>query len=314
MASPPTLPLRRSVGHMHRLLVAAAAVTILGGCTRSAARIDLAPVTPNPTGTHNVGQFVWYDLLTEDAAAAKQFYGELFGWQFQDIQGEGIVYSVISHQGVPIGGLAPMEDTDIEVANSRWLSLMSVDDVDAAVAVIVQAGGSVNMEPWDNPTRGRMALVTDPQGALVVFLRSVGGDPPNLDEDNLVSNRWMFTELWAHDPSAAVEVYGAVAGYTAERVTVGPISDYVVLKRDGRTRAGVNQLPWEEVQSNWLPYVKVDDPAATAARVEALGGRILFPPSPEARNGSVALVMDPMGAAFAIQKWPPEGGTEGGAR
>ena len=193
-------------------------------------------------------------------------------------------------------------------------SLMSVDDVDAAVAVIVQAGGSVNMEPWDNPTRGRMALVTDPQGALVVFLRSVGGDPPNLDADNLVSNRWMFTELWAHDPSAAVEVYGAVAGYTAERVTVGPINDYVVLKRDGRTRAGVNQLPWEEVQSNWLPYVKVEDPTATAARVEALGGRILFPPSPEVRNGSVALVMDPMGAAFAIQKWPPEGGTEGGAR
>jgi hypothetical protein len=76
----------------------------------------------------------------------------------------------------------------------------------------------------------------------------------------------------------------------------------------------VNQLPWEEVQSNWLPYVKVDDPAATAARVEALGGRVLFAPSPEARNGSVALVMDPTGAAFAIQKWPPEGGIEGGAR
>jgi len=287
---------------------------MLGGCTRSAVRVDLAPVTPDPTGTHNVGQFVWYDLLTEDAAAAKRFYGELFGWQFQDVQGDGIVYSVISHQGVAIGGLAPMEDTDIEVANSRWLSLMSVDDVDAAVDVIRRAGGTVNMEPRDNPTRGRMALVTDPQGALVVFLRSVGGDPPNLDANNLVSNRWMFTELWAHNPSAAVEFYEEVAGYTAERMDVGPINDYIVLKRDGHTRAGVNQLPWEEVQSNWLPYVKVDDPAATAARVEELGGRILFPPSPEARNGSVALVMDPSGAAFAIQKWPPEGGVQGGAR
>ncbi len=286
----------------------------LGACTQSVARIDLVPVTPTATGVHHPGQFVWHDLVTEDVTRAKRFYGELFGWQFEDVAGDGIVYSVISHDGTPIGGIAPIADQDIQVESSRWLSLMSVEDVDAAVDAMVQGGGSVNMAPWTNPTRGRMALVTDPQGALVVFVRSVNGDPANLEADDLISNRWMFTELWAHRPIEAVRLYEKVVGYETELMDVGGIEDYAMLTRDGRRRAGVNFLPWEEVQSNWLPYVKVDDAEATAARVEELGGRVLLPPLPEIRNGSVALVMDPSGAAFAIQEWPVDGSEMGGAR
>ena len=297
------------------------ALTTLGACSPSSARIDLAPVSPTATGVHNVGQFVWYDLVTDDMNSAKNFYGELFGWQFEDVQGVQIVYSVASHRGVPIAGIAPIEDGDVNVSSSRWLSLMSVDDVDEAAYAVQRAGGRIDMGPWDNPTRGRLAVVTDPEGAMVVFVRSRDGDPPNRDASELVSGRWMWTELWARDAGAAAALYQSVAGYRIESTDVAESADYRVLTRDDRPRAGVNQLPWPEVQPNWLPYIKVDDPAAVARRVEQLGGTVLIPPLPEIRNGSLALVMDPSGAAFAIQRWPIDGSAEvdnpggvGGAR
>ncbi len=294
----------------------AASIALLAAtaCSTNAARVDLTPVVPSPTGVHHVGQFVWFDLVTDDVAAAKAFYGSLFGWQFEAVHGDGIVYSVVSHRGVRIAGIAPLDDDDVNVASARWLSLMSVEDVDAAAETVRRAGGSIDMGPLDNPTRGRLALVTDPQGATVVFLRSAGGDPPSLEESDLVSGRWMWIELWARDASAAISLYQSVAGYGVQRTDVLQSPDYRVLTRDGRPRAGVNQLPWPEVNPNWLPYIKVDDPAATARRAEALGGTILLPPSQQARNGSVALLLDPTGAAFAIQRWPVDGGTRGGVR
>jgi predicted enzyme related to lactoylglutathione lyase len=72
-----------------------------------------------------------------------------------------------------------------------------------------------------------------------------------------------------------------------------------------RARAGLFQLPPKtEVLANWLPYVLVDDPAALAARVTSLGGRILVPAAPDRRKGSLVVIADPEGAPLALQKYP----------
>jgi hypothetical protein len=113
---------------------------------------------------------------------------------------------------------------------------------------------------------------------------------------------------------AAITLYRSVAGYGVESTDVFDSPEYRVLTRDGRPRAGVNQIPWPEVQPNWLPYIKVDDPAAVARRARELGGSVLIPPLQEVRNGSAALLLDPAGAAFGIQRWPVDGGTPGGTR
>jgi predicted enzyme related to lactoylglutathione lyase len=73
-----------------------------------------------------------------------------------------------------------------------------------------------------------------------------------------------------------------------------------------RGGAGLFQLPATvvDVQPNWLPYVLVDNPEALAARVTALGGRILVPAAPERRNNSLVVIADPGGAPLALQKYP----------
>ena len=54
----------------------------------------------------------------------------------------------------------------------------------------------------------------------------------------------------------------------------------------------------------WLPYVFVEDPAGLAARVPALGGRVLLPADPARRNGSLVVIADPGGAPLALQRYP----------
>jgi predicted enzyme related to lactoylglutathione lyase len=114
-------------------------------------------------------------------------------------------------------------------------------------------------------------------------------------------------EYIADDADAALEFYRDLSGYesTVQKGEAGV--DYHVLRRDGRSRAGLFEVPKDadaNVDPNWLPYVRVDDPAALAGRVEGLGGRVILAPKAGIRGGTLAIVADPTGGALALQKWP----------
>ena len=93
-------------------LAAAGAILASIGCAPSASLVELAPVSPTPTGEVHPGQIVWHDLVTDDLDAAQDFYGSLFGWTFASVQGDLSVYSVIERNGEPIGGIVPIDDED----------------------------------------------------------------------------------------------------------------------------------------------------------------------------------------------------------
>jgi predicted enzyme related to lactoylglutathione lyase len=113
----------------------------------------------------------------------------------------------------------------------------------------------------------------------------------------------MWTELWTDDLDASYEFYRNLIGYNLDEEIILEDVEYVVFKQGDRPRAGVIVLPVDEVRSHWMPYVRVDDPSSLAARVEELGGKLLFAPDEEIRHGTVAVVFDPSGAAVALQKW-----------
>lgn len=279
--------LRRAVPLAVPLLAAA--------CTKP---IELPPVTASATGAHLTGKFIWRDLLTDDVAAARAFYGGLFGWQFQDVaDGE---YVVITHHGAPIGGIVEASPK-VKVAVAQWVSWLSVTDVDAAADLVRAEGGAVLRGPMDLAGRGRLAVVTDPQGALLVLVRTDEGDPPDADP---VEGGWLWTELWTHQRAASAGFYGKLVGYSTETMDLGDGKDYTVFRGSGARRSGLVDNPFDHVPTNWLPYVRVSDAGAVAARAEALGGRVLLAQSEDIRNGTAAIVADPTGAALTIQQWP----------
>ena len=292
-------PIASKLGGLRWICLSVLAVTI-GGCA-PAPKIVLPPVSPTPTNDHQVGKIVWYDLVTHDLAGVKRFYGELFGWQFQE-DTENETYTVINHNGRAIGGIVYTEPGTNEPNRSQWVSYLSVPDVDRAVEQVRDVGGVVHTKPLDLPERGRLAVVRDPQGALIALVRSTSGDPPDRDPP---LNEWMWTELWTTDLQAAGEFYHELVGYEFETRELYEETTYHVFQRDGKPRAGALEIKWEGIPPNWLAYVRVEDPAAIAAQVESLGGHVFLEPDDDIRNGDVAIIVDPSGAALTVQRWPP---------
>jgi len=265
---------------------------IMNGCAlMQGAR--LPPISPTPTGQHQIGKFVWFDLLTEDVQEAQKFYKGLFGWRFAAAE-QTPDYTVIYSGGKPIGGIASYENKDPKVLESIWLATLSVEDVDRAASIVKARGGQVMDGPLDVKGRGRMAVVRDPEGAELVLIRAAGGDPVDAA---IKSGEWLWVDLFTGDAKKANEFYGALAGYTAQTVKTEGDHAYHLLRRGGRVYAGVVELRWKEVEPNWLPYIRVDDLKAAIGRAEKLGGILLL------RVGSVAVLEDPTGGVFGIQEF-----------
>jgi predicted enzyme related to lactoylglutathione lyase len=290
MRSAVSLGLRRGL-----LPVAGLALLAAASCYQ---RVALPPINPVATGAHQPGKFIWRDLLTDDVPRAQRFYGALFGWAFETVAGGK--YVVIRRDGTPIGGIVASTKTRVKV--DQWVSWLSVADVDSAVRIVREAGGNVIRGPLDLEGRGRLAVVTDPQGALLVIGRTADGDPR--DEETPVDG-WLWTELWTHDKPSSMAFYQRLAGYQIEERDLAGVP-YSVLTGGGAPRAGVVKMPFDSVPTNWLPYVRVTDVPATIARARELGGRVLVEPADSRRRGTAAIVADPMGAAFVIQRWPVE--------
>ncbi len=269
-------------------------------CT--SAKLVVPPITKEPSRVFLDGKFVWHDLLTYDVEAVKKFYGELFGWTFDN--SESPDYTVILREGVPIGGIVYVKELEKKHFPAQWMSYLSVPNVDKAVEMVKARGGAVLRGPWDIKKRGRMAIVRDPQGALLALLHSATGDPLDREPGNF---EWLWNENLTTNVEAAVSFYKELVGYESEVVTDPKISgvkvDYFVLKKEGKARAGITRVPWEGVRPNWLPYIKVEDPKLLMTAVKSLGGKIYLAPTEEVRGGSVALIADPTGAVVALQKW-----------
>lgn len=285
-----------------RLALAVLVLIVVGGC----AGFDPARIPPIDTaGTEPIpGKVVWHDLLTEDPTAARRFYAGLFGWTFRDVAlGRGQSYTVIEHDGRIIGGLIDARRIGGDVNVSRWVPVLSIADIAAAVAAVRAAGGTIHQAPLDIPQRGSVAVVADPQGAVLTLLEPRGGDPADRPAE---PGDWLWNEIWSSDPDATLAFYQSlVPAYEVGRIGDGD-SNYRYLSAGGAPRVGVMPKPVDRIADTWVAYVKVSDPAATAAAAERLGGEVLLPPRKNPRGGEVAILNDPTGAGFLVQRWEPD--------
>jgi uncharacterized protein len=196
---------------------------------------------------------------------------------------------------------------------AQWITYVAVADVDTAAKAVLRAKGRIVRGPLDARRDLRVAVVVDPQGAPL-GLASRGpalpdGGPALPDEGTPALHRWLWMEYVARDPAAALKFYGDVVGFSHLVHQTRDTFVYYLLSTD-RPRAGLFRSLWDRDTSVWLPYVRVADPAEAAARAVALGGRVVLPPGPTVRNGSLAIVLDPAGAPIAFQKYPFDGDTQ----
>lgn len=110
------------------------------------------------------GALTWNELATSDVQRAKEFYGGLFGWRFEDMEGGGMQYTMIHNGDRPNGGIRPQSEMEAGIP-PNWLPYFAAERVDDSVAKAGELGGRALVEPVTVPA-GRFAAIGDPQGAV----------------------------------------------------------------------------------------------------------------------------------------------------
>jgi uncharacterized protein len=113
-----------------------------------------------------VGAVSWAELTTSNPAAATEFYGKMFGWTFDNMDMGSGPYHVIKIGNEAIGGIMS-PPPGAPAMPPQWGSYVTVANCDEAVAKCTQLGGVVCMPPMDIKGVGRMAVIQDPQGAVI---------------------------------------------------------------------------------------------------------------------------------------------------
>ncbi len=257
------------------------------------------------TNTH--GDFIWYELLTTDADAAGDFYGKVVGWQSHPSEMPDMDYRMFSMPSEEaVGGyMAITPEMAAGGARAAWVGYIAVDDVDASVAEMTAAGGSVYMPAMDVESVGRMAMVADPQGAPYYIMRGTSEEPSQsfaATEPKIGHCGW--NELATTDPEAAKAFYHAQFGWIAGgSMDMGPMGSYDFLRvgddRAFNLGAVYNMVP-EDPNPHWLFYFRVPGIDKAIETIKAEGGRIFQEPT-EVPGGEFSIIAyDPQGAAFGL--------------
>jgi predicted enzyme related to lactoylglutathione lyase len=111
-------------------------------------------MTDSTSHTHHAIDYI--EITVRDMAEAQRFYAAAFGWQFNDY---GPDYAGIQGAGREQGGLR----SDVPVTHGGPLVVLYSRDLDATLASVRDAGGTIVKPPFTFPG-GRRFQFTDPSG------------------------------------------------------------------------------------------------------------------------------------------------------
>ena len=244
---------------------------------------------------HEPGTISWTDLATTDQDAAKEFYGGLFGWEYDDQPiDDDTTYSMAKLGGRSAAAISPQQSGEAEQGiPPHWNVYVTVEDVDAASGKAGEAGGNVLAGPFDVFDAGRMSVLADPAGAVLCLWQagaSIGAEVVN--EPGALT--WADTATT--DAEAAQAFYGSLLGWRFDQMSEEP--PYWVIFNGERANGGMT-VPPPDVPANWFPYFAVEDVEATMQKAKDAGGNPFMGPV-DVPNGRFALIQDPQGAAFGV--------------
>ena len=243
----------------------------------------------------------WTDLATSDQPAAKAFYGDLFGWSFNDLpMGDDVFYSMATIKGDNVAAISPQQQEQAAAGvPPHWQMYVTVADVDATAALVEGAGGAVHVPPFDVMDAGRMAVINDPTGAFLMLwtpINNIGADRVN------EPGAFTWSELVAAPNERTASFYETVLGLKMISAPMDDGSSYDGFTRDGTPEtmlAGAIPPPMPGVPAHWSIYFGAEDVDATAAKVWELGGRVFVEPF-DIPVGRMAVAVDPQGAMFSL--------------
>jgi uncharacterized protein len=241
-----------------------------------------------------VGRFVWHEQVSSDPKQAQDFYTQLFGWGTEVFKPGEIEYAMISSGGQSHGGFGTAQEG---APPPHWLSHVRVANVDDTLLKVESAGGKLVAGPFEMGEVGRMAVITDPQGAFISVYQPEEEAPGS-------EGVFVWDELVTTDLDGAQRFYEEIFGWTTKDMGTD-FGGYRIFEVGGIGIAGLMAAPDPSIPAHWQPYVAIDDTDATTAKAKELGGSALLEPMDVPTVGRIAVIRDPQGAVFGIIKPEP---------
>jgi uncharacterized protein len=265
----------------------------------------------------------WIDTSQPDPEAVLPFYRGLFGWDFEDVMPPGSPgkYFIGRIDGGDVAAVGSQPEGAPPMA--VWNTYIWVDSADDAAAKAVEHGGQVMMEPFDVMDAGRMAVLADPEGAVLCVWQPKEHKGAQVVNENGSLN---FNGLNTRDVEGAKRFYGALFGWQVldlggggQMWTLPGYGDHLeksdpdIRKRMAETGgpegfedvvASINQLGDDQpdTPAHWSVTFGVDDADATAAKAKELGGKVVVPPF-DAPWVRMTILTDPQGAMFIASQF-----------
>lgn len=241
----------------------------------------------------------WVDAAVPDLAAGRRFYGELFGWTFEDQGEEYGHYTLALRDGKAVAGVMPAPDSTVPTA---WTVYFASADATEAAARIGKAGGQVLFGPDTAGEAGVMVGAADPGGSLFGVWQSGGLLGFGVTDE---PGSFCWAENWTRDTAAVDGFYDALFGYRAEQIGDGQFFDYKVWSLPAAPekvfggRMAIGPDAPQEQRPAFQVYFAVADCDAAVTAVRDLGGSVSREPQ-DSPAGRLAVVADDQGAAFTI--------------
>jgi predicted enzyme related to lactoylglutathione lyase len=246
--------------------------------------IEFPPGTPS-----------WVDLSSPDPDASIRFYGELFGWQAEEVAPDA--YWMLRRDGKEVAGIVRQRESGDPPA---WVTYVATDDAGQTRKNVEAAGGRTIVEPFEVGPAGRVAMFADAAGGAVfgAFEHDQFRGAQVVNAPGALT----MNQLNTRDLEAATRFYYGVFGWDFEPIEQEGTVVYGAFKLDGRLIAGALPMGDEfpaEVPPNWVAYFGAEDLEATAAKTRERGGAQLMGPT-SVPEGRFVVLADPNGAVFCI--------------
>jgi uncharacterized protein len=178
----------------------------------------------------------------------------------------------------------------------HWNCYVTVESADATAARAAELGATIAAEAFDVMDVGRMAVIIDPVGAALCLW-----EPKSHIGASLVNapGALAWNDLLTPEPEVSARFYGELFGWTADEIPGA--GGYRVIKNGEHSNGGIMAIDprMGSVPPHWLPYFGHEDVERLLGEIPGLGGQVFAGPMQMAQ-GTIAVVGDPQGAAFAV--------------
>jgi len=112
-----------------------------------------------------------------------------------------------------------------------------------------------------------------------------------------MANPFVHIELQTQDLEKSKKFYTGMFDWKLKEM---PGMDYTIIEVGEGTGGGMMKNPVPDMQDNWLPYIMVDDIAASTQKAQALGATICKDVTEVPDMGWFSVITDPTGASFGL--------------